>query len=152
MSDEVFTIGGLAKAAGINVETVRYYQRIKLVSVPRRTPGGIRRYGAAELSRIQFIKTAQALGFTLEEVADLVKLDDGTRCKEAHDIAAQKLAAVRVRLRDLKRIEKALARLVRQCETHRGAIRCPLIESLELPHRVPKHPNGPRASDGARRT
>ncbi len=124
------TIGGLARAAGVNVETVRYYQRIQLMPVPRKAPGGIRRYAAAELARLQFIKTAQGLGFTLEEIADLVKLDDGTHCTEAHAIAAHKLDAVRARLRDLQSIEKVLARLVRQCETRRGAVRCPLIDSL----------------------
>jgi len=130
MAEAGFTIGRLAAAAGVNVETVRYYQRIKIMPVPKKAPGGIRRYGAAELARLRFIKTAQGLGFTLEEIADLVKLDDGTHCTEAHDIAAQKLTAVRARLRDLQRIEKALAQLVRQCETRRGAIRCPLIDSL----------------------
>jgi len=130
MSEELLTIGRLAAAAGVNVETVRYYQRIKLMPVPKRAAGGIRRYGAPELARLRFIKTAQGLGFTLEEIADLVKLDDGTHCKEAHDIAEHKLAGVRARLRDLQRIEKALARLVRQCEAQRGAIRCPLIDSL----------------------
>jgi len=127
---EGMTIGQLAAVAGVNVETVRYYQRIKLMSVPKKALGGIRRYNDEESSRLQFIKTAQGLGFTLEEIADLVKLDDGTQCAEAHDIAAHKLAAVRARLRDLQRIEKALARLVRQCETRRGSIRCPLIDSL----------------------
>lgn len=130
MAEDEVTIGRLAAAAGVNVETVRYYQRIRLMPVPKKAPGGIRRYGDAELSRLRFVKTAQGLGFTLEEIADLVKLDDGTHCKEAHDIAAQKLEAVRGRLRDLQRIEKALARLVRQCETRPGAIRCPLIDSL----------------------
>ncbi len=130
MKNEELTIGRLAAAAEVNVETVRYYQRIKLMPVPKKAPGGIRRYSAGELSRLRFIKTAQGLGFMLEEIADLVKLDDGTHCKEAHDIAAQKLDAVRARLRDLKRIEQALARLVRRCETRRGAIRCPLIDSL----------------------
>jgi MerR family mercuric resistance operon transcriptional regulator len=130
MSEAGYTIGRLAAAAGVHVETVRYYQRVRLMPVPKRAPGGIRRYGRAELSRLQFIKTAQALGFTLEEIADLVKLDDGTQCREAHAIAVQKLAAVRARLHDLRSIENALARLVRQCETRRGAVRCPLIESL----------------------
>lgn len=138
MAEEGFTIGRLATAAGVNVETVRYYQRIKLMPVPKKTSGGIRRYAGAELSRLRFIKTAQALGFTLEEIADLVKLDDGTHCAEAHDIAAHKLAVVRARLRDLQRIEKALARLVRQCETRRGAIRCPLIDSLVEDHPPPQ--------------
>lgn len=130
MENKDFTIGRLAAAAQVNVETVRYYQRIKLMPVPKKVAGGIRRYGSAELARLRFIKTAQGLGFTLEEIADLVKLDDGTHCKEAHDIATQKLDTVRARLRDLKNIERSLARLVRQCETRRGAIRCPLIDSL----------------------
>src|SRR5581483_371702 len=130
MVEKGYTIGRLAATAGVNVETVRYYQRIRLMPVPKKAPGGIRRYDAPELSRLRFIKTAQGLGFTLEEIADLVKLDDGTHCTEAHDIAANKLAAVRARLRDLKRIEQVLSRLVRRCETGRGAIRCPLIDSL----------------------
>ncbi len=131
MAETGFTIGQLAAAAGVNVETVRYYQRIGLMSVPKKAAGGIRRYGAPELARLKFIKTAQGLGFTLEEIADLVKLDDGTHCAEAHDIAAQKLHTVRARLRDLRKMETMLARLVRQCETRRGAIRCPLIEALQ---------------------
>lgn len=130
MADQTFTIGQLATAGGVNVETVRYYQRIKLMPVPRRAPGGIRRYGAGELSRLRFVKTAQNLGFTLDEIADLIKLDDGTHCAQAHDIAAQKLETVRARLRDLRKIEAVLMRLIRQCETRRGAIRCPLIEGL----------------------
>jgi MerR family transcriptional regulator, mercuric resistance operon regulatory protein len=124
------TIARLAAAAAVHVETVRYYQRIKLMPVPKRAPGGTRRYGSDELARLKFIKTAQGLGFTLEEIADLVKLDDGTRCTEAHDIAAHKLSVVRARRRDLERIEKTLARLVRQCETRKGTIRCPLIDDL----------------------
>jgi MerR family mercuric resistance operon transcriptional regulator len=131
MAEGGFTIGRLAAAAGVNVETVRYYQRIKLMPLPRKALGGIRRYSAEDLSRLRFIKTAQGLGFTLEEIADLVKLDDGTRCNEARDIAAHKLAVVRARRRDLRRIETVLARLVRQCETLRGTIRCPLIGALQ---------------------
>ena len=130
MSETGCTIGRLAASAEVNVETVRYYQRIRLMPVPKKAAGGFRRYGGTELSRLRFIKTAQRLGFTLEEIADLVKLDDGTHCKEAHDIAAQKLDTVRARLRDLRSIEKSLTRLVRQCETHQGAIHCPLIDSL----------------------
>lgn len=131
MSQPNYTIGQLATAAGVNIETVRYYQRIGLMAVPRKALGGIRRYNGSELARLRFIKTAQGLGFTLEEIADLVRLDDGLHCREAHDIAAQKLSVVRARLGDLKRIEKSLARLVRQCESARGAVRCPLIDSLK---------------------
>jgi MerR family mercuric resistance operon transcriptional regulator len=128
-----WTIGRLAAAAGVNLETVRYYQRIELMPVPKKAPRGIRHYSAHDLARLKFIKTAQGLGFTLEEVAELIKLDDGMRCSEAHGIAQQKLSAVRGRLRDLRRIEQALARLVRRCEASRGAIRCPLIDALQRP-------------------
>lgn len=130
MTDETLTIGRLAAAAGVNVETVRYYQRIGLMGTPKKTHGGIRRYGEGELLRLRFVKTAQGLGFSLDEVRDLVRLDDGTRCTEAHDIASHKLEAVRERLRQLRRIETALARLVKQCEVRRGSVRCPLIAAL----------------------
>ncbi len=132
MAGEGYTIGSLARAAGVNVETVRYYQRIGLMGVPKKAYGGIRRYAAAELMRLRFIKTAQALGFSLDEVTELVKLDDGTRCSEALDIATRKLEDVRARVRQLRRIEAALARLVRQCQMQRGAIRCPLIAALQV--------------------
>lgn len=130
---QVFTIGHLAATAGVNVETVRYYQRIKLIPIPSKAAGGIRRYGPEDLARLRFIKIAQGLGFTLEEVADLIKLDDGLHCRAAHDIASRKLEDVRARLRDLRAIETVLARLVRQCETRRGAIRCPLMQALQAP-------------------
>lgn len=131
MAEAGLTIGRLAAAAEVNVETVRYYQRIKLMPVPKKAMGGIRRYGAEDLSRLRFIKTAQSLGFTLEEVTDLIKLDDGAHCREAHDIAFRKLAVVRARARDLRKIETVLKRLVRQCETGRGTMRCPLIAALQ---------------------
>lgn len=130
MAEAQTTIGQLAAAAGVNVETVRYYQRIKLMPVPKKAPRGIRRYGASDLARLRFIKTAQGLGFTLDEVAELIKLDDGMRCTEAHDIALNKLTSVRAKLRGLRRIEQGLTRLVRKCETQRGAVRCPLIDAL----------------------
>lgn len=130
MADAGYTIGRLAAAAGVNVETVRYYQRIGLMTQPKRALGGIRRYGEDHLSRLMFVKSAQGLGFALHEVADLVKLDDGTQCKVAHAIATRKLADVRSRLRQLRRIEKVLAKLVRECEARRGAVRCPMIAAL----------------------
>jgi MerR family mercuric resistance operon transcriptional regulator len=130
MTETGFTIGRLAAAAGVNVETVRYYQRIKLMPVPKKASGGIRRYGPAELARLKFIKTAQGLGFTLEEIAELVKLDEGTHCKEAHAIAVRKRAAVRQRIADLARIEAQLSALIERCAVGRGTVSCPLIAAL----------------------
>ncbi|HUY02939.1 MAG TPA: Hg(II)-responsive transcriptional regulator [Rhodocyclaceae bacterium] len=124
------SIGAFAKAAGIGVETIRFYQRKRLLPEPKRPPGGIRRYGRADVARVKFIKSAQRLGFSLDEVAQLLTLEDGTHCNEAAQFAARHLADVRARLKDLKRMETVLFRLVAQCDSHYGTIACPLIASL----------------------
>ena len=126
-----YTIGTLAKQAGVNVETIRYYQRRSLVGEPDRPPGGVRRYTDAHARRLQFIKEAQKLGFSLDEVADLLALEDGRHCREAEQLGSKKLATVRERMAQLRRIEKVLAALVRQCHCNTGKVRCPLITSLE---------------------
>lgn len=125
------TIGALAAEAGIHVETIRFYQRRKLLPEPERPYGGIRRYGPAEVSRLRFIKAAQRIGFTLDEIAQLLQLEDGTHCSQARTIAEHKLTDVRHRLEDLQRIETALAQLVKRCAAGRGKVTCPLIASLQ---------------------
>lgn len=127
---ESMTIGTLARAAGVNVETVRFYQRKGLMPEPDRPQGGIRHYGAAELGRVRFIKSAQRLGFSLDEVADLLSLDDGTQCEQARERGRMKLDDVRTRIADLQRIEVALSDLVQRCGSKRGRVRCPLIDAL----------------------
>ena len=127
----VATIGALAEAAGVNVETIRFYQRKGLMPEPEKPYGSIRRYGAAELARVRFIKSAQRLGFSLEEVGELLKLEDGARCSEARQLAEQKLVDVRQKLSDLQRIESVLAGLVARCSAVRGRVNCPLIASLQ---------------------
>lgn len=124
------TIGTLAAAAGVGVETVRYYQRRRLLDEPRRAPGSVRRYGDEALARLRFIRHAQDLGFSLDEVGELLALDEGRECDEARRIASAKLASVRERLARLRRIERALAEQVRACERSRAPQRCPLIEAL----------------------
>lgn len=126
-----FTIGGLAEAAGINLETIRYYQRRGLMPEPARPQGGIRRYGQPDLARVRFIKSAQRLGFSLEEVVELLKLEDGSHCGQARVQGERKLADVRARLEDLQRIEQALSELVQRCHSARGRVCCPLIASLQ---------------------
>jgi len=128
---EQYTIGTLAREAGVNVETIRYYQRRRLVGEPDRPLGGIRRYTDAHAQRLRFIKEAQVLGFSLDEVADLLALEDGTHCREAEQLGSKKLATVRARLAQLRRVEKALAALVEQCHCNTGKVRCPLIAALE---------------------
>lgn len=125
------TIGAVAKAAGVNVETVRFYQRRALLPEPDRPYGSIRRYGHADVARVRFVKAAQRLGFSLDEVAGLLKLDDGTHCDEARQLAEVKLADVRQKLKDLRRIESALGALVRDCCMSRGKVSCPLIATLQ---------------------
>ena len=125
------TIGGLAEAAGVNVETIRFYQRRGLMHEPNRPRGSIRRYGETDLARVRFIKSAQRLGFSLDEIADLLKLEDGSHCTEAREQAERKLRDVRARLADLQRIERALQGLVERCCAASGEVQCPLIAALQ---------------------
>lgn len=127
---ENLTIGAFAKAAGVNVETIRFYQRKGLLLEPEKPYGRIRRYGVADVARVKFVKSAQRLGFSLDEVAQLLKLEDGTHCSEAAEFAALRLADVRARLADLKRMESALSKLVTACHTQHGQVSCPLIAAL----------------------
>jgi MerR family mercuric resistance operon transcriptional regulator len=121
------TIGRLAAAAGVHVETIRYYQRRGLLPEPKRPTGGVRRYGEDAAARLRFIKRAQDIGFTLDEVAELLKLERG--CRDAHDLAAAKLVGVERRLADLRRIRRTLRELIGRCEEGR-AESCPIIDSL----------------------
>ena len=127
---DTFSIGAFARAAGVNVETIRFYQRKRLLPEPPRPPGGIRRYGKAEVARVKFVKSAQRLGFSLDQVAQLLRLEDGAHCSEAAELAALRLADVRARLADLMRMEAALAALLQQCGVRGGSVSCPLIAAL----------------------
>ena len=125
------TIGSLAEAALVNLETIRFYQRKGLMREPARSQGSIRRYGDSDLARVRFIKSAQRLGFSLDEIAELLKLEDGTHCLEARSLAEHKLVSVREKLADLQRIESVLHQLVGRCVSARGAVACLLIASLQ---------------------
>lgn len=125
------SIGAMAEAAGVNIETIRFYQRKGLLAVPSRQPGEIRRYGFKDIARVRFVKAAQRLGFSLDEIAALLKLDDGAHCDEARRMAEHKLSDVRAKLLDLHRIESALGELVADCCSTKGAVTCPLINALQ---------------------
>jgi MerR family mercuric resistance operon transcriptional regulator len=131
---ERYTIGTLAQQVGLNVESIRYYQRRGLVDEPAKPLGGIRHYGDEHARRLRFVKEAQKLGFSLEEVGELLSLEDGLHCREVEELASHKLAAVRERMAQLGKIEAVLAVLVGKCHGNRGKLRCPLISSLETPH------------------
>ena len=127
---ENLTIGAFAKAAGVNVETIRFYQLKRLLHEPERPYGGIRRYGGADVARVKFVKAAQRLGFGLDEIGQLLRLEDGAHCSEAAELAAHKLSDVRAKLADLTRMEMALSKLVSACCAHDGHVSCPLIDAL----------------------
>lgn len=125
------TIGALADSAGVGVETVRYYQRRGLLPQPLRTYGSIRRYGPADAARLRFIRRAQELGFTLEEIGELLKLQDGTDRRAIRRIARARLEQVESRLADLRRMREALRHVIHDCEHAPGAPRCPIIEAID---------------------
>jgi len=125
------SIGAFAKEAEVSVETLRFYQRRGLLSEPDKPYGSIRRYGQQDIARVRFVKAAQRLGFSLDEVAGLLTLDDGTHCDDARQFAELKLADVRAKLAALRRIEEVLAALVRDCCASHGTVSCPLISTLQ---------------------
>jgi len=124
------TIGVFAQAAGVNVETIRFYQRKGLLCEPDRPLGSIRRYGERDVARVRFVKSAQQLGFSLDEILELLRLQDGTQCNEARLLAESKLVNVRQKLANLTRMEVALNGLIEQCCASSGQVACPLIAAL----------------------
>ncbi len=129
------TIGELAKRAGVNRETIRYYERRRLFARPARTISGYRVFPDDAIDRLRFIKHAQALGFTLEEVRELLglRLDERSSCEQVRARATRKLADVEAKIAALKRIHRVLGKLVRACETRRPTAPCPILESLAAP-------------------
>jgi Hg(II)-responsive transcriptional regulator len=128
-SSETLTIGKLAKSAGVGVETIRYYQQRGLLPVPE-SSGSYRHYPASLGNRIRFIKRAQELGFSLEEVSELLSLEDGTDRASIRHIASLRLEEIQTKLNDLNRMKKALSHLIHKCE-HTGREQpCPIIATL----------------------
>lgn len=126
------SIGQLAKAAGVNLETVRYYERIGLIAKPARTPGGQRSYSSADARHLAFVRRARDLGFSIEDIRALLKLaTPGKRsCAEVKSIASAHLASVQTKLADLARLEKLLAATVDQCSGGTSPA-CPILEMLD---------------------
>lgn len=129
MSDGL-TIGVVAKRGGVNVETIRYYQRRGLLHEPSKPSGGFRRYAQDSVKRVRFIKRAQSLGFTLEEVLGLLALDEKKACLETREIAAHKLELIEQKIAGLSKIKKALSSLVRSCDASTAGAPCPIIHLL----------------------
>lgn len=124
------TISGLARAGGVGVETIRYYQRRGLLETPGRADGGVRRYGESDLARLRFIRSAQAAGFTLEQIAELIALDAGEDRARARELAKDRIGALDQRIADLTAARDALSRLARECAAG-SAGPCPILTAFE---------------------
>jgi len=124
-------IGGLSKHTGTNVETIRYYERVGLLPVPTRSPGGDRLYGSDHLKRLTFIRRARTLGFSIGEVRTLLRLADERKrpCAEVRVVANAHLKDVRAKIADLRRMERVLKTTVARCASGKRAD-CPVIEAL----------------------
>ncbi len=127
------TIGHLAKDAQVNVETIRYYERLGLLPRSPRTQSGYRIFPDDAVRRLQFIQRAQDLGFSLKEIRDLLglRLRPGTRCADVRERAEAKIAEIDVKIRSLQAMRKALVRLVGACSGGGPVSDCPILESLD---------------------
>ncbi len=128
-----FTIGRLARHAHVNIETIRYYERRGLIPDPPRADNGHRQYGPPDLVRLRFIKRAQALGFTLAEIAELLSLrvTPESSCRQVKHRVETKIAAIEKKISDLKEMRTILARLAQQCTDRGPAGQCPILDELD---------------------
>ena len=124
-------IGGLSKHTGTNIETIRYYERVGLLPAPTRSPGGYRLYGTAHLKRLNFIRRARTLGFSIGEIRTMLRLADERKrpCSEVRAVAVAHLADVKAKIADLRVMERVLKETVARCEAGSGS-HCPMIDAL----------------------
>jgi MerR family mercuric resistance operon transcriptional regulator len=123
------TISQLAKELNLNVETIRFYERKGLITQPPKPVSGYRHYSDDIVNRMRFIIRAKELGFTLEEIASLLSLNDSP-CLQVQDLAQHKLTTVQAKMKDLRRLEQALKALLAQCQSNDDESHCPIIDSL----------------------
>jgi len=130
---EGMPIGHLSRLSGVNIETIRFYERAKMLPPPPRTPGGHRVYDTTHLRTLGFIRRARELGFSLEEIRMLIWLGGPERatCRNVHQIAARHLEGIRAKLNDLQKLERLLATTVAQC-SGRSVPDCPVIDILDI--------------------
>ena len=126
-------IGELSRLSGVNIETIRYYERIKMLPPPPRTASGRRVYSATDLRTLTFIRRSRDLGFSLDDIRALLRLGgpETASCREVRDIAAHHLEDIRAKLCDLKRLERLLTRTVARC-SGKTAPDCPVLDILDI--------------------
>jgi len=132
ISLETLSIGELSRSTGVNIETIRYYERIKILPTPPRTSSGRRVYGPPEIRSLTFIRRSRELGFTLDEIRALLAIsaeDGNNTCGEVRQVAARHLADIRAKIADLRAMARVLADAVQRCDA--GEMPgCPLIDKL----------------------
>ena len=134
---EKLSIGDLSQLTGVNIETIRYYERIKMVPAPPRTPGGRRVYEPTHLRLLAFIRRSRELGFSLDEIRALLRLGgpEKATCREVRQIASRHLNDIRAKLDDLKKLERLLATTIARC-SGRMAPDCPVLDILDTQRRT----------------
>ncbi len=127
------TIGKLAQAANVNIETIRYYERIELLPYAKRNASGYRYYGNDDLHRLHFIGLAKRHGFSLNEIKDLLELrvDPQRSCEDVRQHAQEKVDEINVKITELKQIKRALQQLISTCHQHSPDSDCPILEAFE---------------------
>ncbi len=130
---EKLAIGQMAKQADVNVETIRYYERRGLLPAPPRNESGYRQYSREDLRRIRFIRRAKELGFTLQEIMELLslKMEPGTACGDVKKRVDSKIVDIETRIESLKRMKAVLANLSRMCIGNGPASQCPILDALD---------------------
>lgn len=126
-----FSIGILSERSGVNVETIRYYEKIGVMPIPARSAAGYRIYDLDHLRRLHFVRRGRELGFSLDELRGLLHLVDGHSytCGEVHELAIRHLADIRQKIRDLRRLEKVMSGMAAQC-TRNKVPDCPIVDAL----------------------
>jgi MerR family mercuric resistance operon transcriptional regulator len=127
------TIGELSKLTGVHIETIRYYERVKMLPKPPRTAGGRRSYGSTHLRLLAFIKRSRELGFSPDDVRMLIRLGGPEKapCREVRDLAKDRLKDIRAKITDLRKLERLLAKTVSKC-TSSTAPDCPVLDILDV--------------------
>ena len=131
MKDKGYAIGEMSRKTGVNIETIRYYERTDLLPKPDRTRGGNRQYNYEQLKRLKFVRRSRDLGFSIAKIKALLEMVDGVdlTCGEVHDMTIFHLSNVKTKIDDLKQLEKTLKKIVAECS--KGDLPdCPIIDTL----------------------
>lgn len=125
------SIGALSKQSGVNIETIRYYERISIMPAPARSTGGYRMYAPSHLKRLIFVRRGRELGFGIEELRELLRLVDGHAytCAQIHELTLEHVASIRRKIADLRRLQRVMNEMAAQCSGDQVP-ECPIIDAL----------------------